>query len=367
MFSLHLIQAEEGDCLLLQFGTVHAPRFVLIDGGPPAIYQDHLRRVLQQKVAGNSSLERVMLSHVDNDHISGLLDLFAELRSQHDNGQPGWVAVGGLWHNSFSRTLDPAGALQPRLKGLLALAGVRSIMTQTAISVNGIDEGNQLRLFAQLLNVPLNADTPDPITVDSAAAAVTFGNLKLTVVGPTQANLDALRGEWEQWLADHEDAIGSGNPRVMANSDKSIPNLSSICLLAEADGQSLLLTGDARSDFVLDGLRAKGLLDAAGGAHFNVLKVPHHGSDRNMTKSFFKKVTADGYAISANGKDDNPDLATLIWLVEAAKEQNRRPEIFLTNSTPSTRKLVQEYLPDDYGYTLQFLPDGADELEIKLA
>lgn len=57
-----------------------------------------------------------------------------------------------------------------------------------------------------------------------------------------------------------------------------------------------------------------------GRAHFDVIKAPHHGSDRNIKKTFFRKVTADRHILSANGRDGNPDLATLIWLVEAAKD-----------------------------------------------
>ena len=67
------------------------------------------------------------------------------------------------------------------------------------------------------------------------------------------------------------------------------------------------------------GSRPSGLLDAEGTFHVDVLKVMHHGSDRNATKTFFKRVTADTYVLSANGNPDNPDLATLIWIVESAK------------------------------------------------
>jgi len=368
MFKLHAIQAEFGDSLLVEYGTASAPRFILVDGGPPDTFQNHLRSVLQQKVVpSGGQLDRVILSHVDNDHVVGLLDLFAELRAQREAGEAELVTIGGLWHNSFRRTVDVDGQLQPRLQSLLALSGVQATMDHTAISVNGIAEGNKLRQFAQILQVPLNSDLPEPITVDSVSDAVDFDNLRLTIVGPTQANLDALRQEWEEWLEQNEDEIGRGNARVMANADQSIPNLSSICVLAEADGRTLLLTGDARSDHLLKGLEARGVLDGSGRAHFDVIKAPHHGSDRNITKTFFRKVTADRYVFSANGRDGNPDLATLIWLVEAAKDQGRSPEIVLTNVTPSTRKLTEEYPPQDFGYSFRFLAENESSIEVPLA
>ena len=43
-----------------------------------------------------------MLSHIDNDHIIGLLDLFNEIKSQTQNGKKGLIKVGKLWHNSFN-------------------------------------------------------------------------------------------------------------------------------------------------------------------------------------------------------------------------------------------------------------------------
>lgn len=368
MLKLHAIQAQFGDCLLLEYGTAAEPRFILVDGGPPDTFVNHLTSVLEQKVAPHGGkLERIILSHVDNDHIIGLVDLFAELRRQRADGVQELVAIGGLWHNSFGRTLDPNGTLQPRLAGLLAVNGMADVMADTASAVQGIPEGNRLRQSSLLLGIPLNADLPDPITVDSAPDPAVFQNLSLTIVGPTQANLDALRDQWERWLDRHEDAIAGGDPEVMANSDRSVPNLSSICVVAEADGKRLLLTGDQRSDFLYEGLEARGLLDAQGKAHFDLFKVPHHGSDRNITRRFFERVTADRYVISADGTNDNPDLPTLLWLVDAAHAQGRDVEIIVTNETDSTRELVQVRPPSHHHYTLTVMAPGTSSIEVSLA
>jgi hypothetical protein len=37
------------------------------------------------------------------------------------------------------------------------------------------------------------------------------------------------------------------------------------------------------------------------------LKMPHHGSVRNVTEDFLKFFVADHYVFSANGKYENPD------------------------------------------------------------
>lgn len=353
MFRLHVIQAEFGDCLLLEYGT-NTSRFILIDGGPAQTFQLHLRPMLDQIVQSGAALDLVVLSHVDTDHIIGLLDYFAELRVAgiHLPTPP------GLWHNSFAQTIDPHGLIAPRLTALIN--GTRAaVMSASGLAVQGVAEGANLRVQALVLHIPINDGFSDGlITVDNAGAAKQFDNLEITVVGPTQANLDALERDWIAWLDSEENNILSDDPLLLANSDDTVPNLSSIMLLAKADNRTILLTGDGRSDHLLDGLRQVGLLDANERMHVDILKLPHHGSDRNITKTFFKKVTANTYVASANGRNSNPDIATLRFLVEAAQEQNRQVELVVTNMTPSIEELLSEKPMADFGYSLRVLGEN---------
>lgn len=364
MFKVRVFQAEFGDCFILEYGTAAKPRFLLIDGGPSNTFDLHLERELESIAGAGGRLDLIVLSHVDNDHVVGLLDLLARLREDEANGTPPLIAADGLWHNSFSRTIDVNRTLEPRLREVAA----RSLAVETQSTVNGIGEGNGLRLAAAALALPLNTGfANDLVCVDDHPQAITFDNLTLRIVGPTRANLDELQEMWETWLEAHEEAVASGDPRVMANSDRSIPNLSSIMVMAEADGKRVLCTGDGRSDHLLKGLLAAGLLDGDGGCHVDVLKVAHHGSDRNATRAFFRKVTADTYLMSANGKDGNPDTATLIWIVEQAKEDGRAIEIVVTNETPSTEKLREEYDPNEYGYRVRVMPSHAHSMTLTLS
>ena len=367
MFQVRMIQAEFGDCFVLEYGTATARRFLLVDGGPPATYDDHLESELEAISAAGHGLDLVMLSHVDNDHVVGLLDLLARLRTEEaadPTGARRFLRVDGLWHNSFTQTIDADGDLGPRLR--TAVNSAASVLAVEA--AQGVAEGSALRLAARALGIPINPGFPnDLICADDHPAPVVLGNLSLTIVGPTRANLDELRTKWEAWLEAHEEAVADGDPNVLANSDRSIPNLSSLMVLAEADGKSLLLTGDGRSDHLLQGLAQVGRLDAAGKCHVDVLKVAHHGSDRNATRTFFRKVTADRYLISANGKDGNPDLPTLTWIVEEAAAAGRAIEIVASNETPSILQLQQAFPPVASGYSLTVLPAGDHSLTVVLA
>ena len=94
----------------------------------------------------------------------------------------------------------------------------------------------------------------------------------------------------------------------------------------------MLLTGDARGDDILDGLAEAGLL-TGGRCHVDVLKIPHHGSHRNVTADFFRQVTADHYVISANGQNGNPDVA-MLEMLSAARESADDFVVHLTNAEP---------------------------------
>jgi len=145
--------------------------------------------------------------------------------------------------------------------------------------------------------------------------------------------------------------------------DKSVYNLSSIVVLASLGGRSMLLTGDARGDFVLDGLRDAGLL-TNGKIHVDLLKVPHHGSVRNVRRDFFEQVTADHYVISADGRHDNPDVKMLQMLTEARGAAEYT--IHLTNKVPAAEKFFDKDLPKGRKYKVVYREDDEPSVRVPL-
>jgi hypothetical protein len=91
-------------------------------------------------------------------------------------------------------------------------------------------------------------------------------------------------------------------------------------VIDDADSRSRIALAGAQAfpgvASVMRGLQDAGVLTGAT-AHFDVLKVPHHGSDRNVTVDFFRRLPADHYIVSGNGKHGNPELETLRMLAEA--------------------------------------------------
>jgi beta-lactamase superfamily II metal-dependent hydrolase len=85
-------------------------------------------------------------------------------------------------------------------------------------------------------------------------------------------------------------------------------------LLAKVGKKSMLITGDARGDKVLEGLELVEVLKKGKTMRVDILKMPHHGSDRNLDPIFFQRIIADHYVYSGNGGYGNPERATMQWL-----------------------------------------------------
>jgi hypothetical protein len=374
MLTLHIIQARYGDSLILEYGTSSAPRFLLVDGGPNDVYSHHLKAVLEDIRDDGGELDLVVLSHVDRDHVTGLLDLTNDLQWQRVREVPETISINELWHNSFSGTLGTD--VQDRFGRLLNRAGpVRSALAHSSKTSRDIAQGDELTQSANNLGLPINPSdrfgSERIITVDQATETIVLGNLTLRIVGPTRASLEELEEDWLEWLEQQEDHVLVPDlreaERAARSLDDSVPNLSSIMFLAEADGRTILFTGDGRSDHLKDGLEQAGLLDAEGRLHVNVLKLPHHGSKYNVTADFIETVTADQYVVSASGYHGHPHKDTLRWIVRAARDQARTIEIVATNSTRSLRDLTEEYDPSQYGYRLTVMPEGESEEVLELA
>ena len=67
---IKMFHVGDGDCLLLSSGTKN----MLIDGGRKGAFRDNVSAELSQL----SKLDIVCVSHIDDDHISGILSLIED-------------------------------------------------------------------------------------------------------------------------------------------------------------------------------------------------------------------------------------------------------------------------------------------------
>jgi len=339
-FTFEALKARYGDCLFLTFRQPSRTLRMLVDGGPAKVYKDFLRKRLeterQADPDGELVIDAVMVSHIDEDHVLGLLDMFGELQDADARRQPRPWDVRWLLHNSFDALLgEGEGRVARALGGETVLASLggaeglsellgRPLNHEAELVLQSYDQGSRLATLAAALKITRNPPDGSPIMSLATPRVLKLGGASFTIVGPREAELADLRKEWAAYWADKakKDAAAKAKAAglLAIKLDDAVPNLSSIVALLEYEGRKVLLTGDARADFIHDGLKAAGKTDNDGALHLDILKMPHHGSIRNITEDFLKKVTADHYVASGDGTYGNPDRATL-ELLEAARPE----------------------------------------------
>ncbi len=353
IFSLEALQADHGDCLLLHYGPDDDPELIIIDGGPHDIWRDWLEPRLEEiryyrELTGPVEARLAMVSHIDRDHITGILDMMRDLDRRLRQNRQLTVNVQGLWHNSFD---DLVGNIEisafDQLIAWMNSAGGADIAAlgvdlHSLMIAGDVRMGRELRRLANDLQLRVNSSFPGGRVVAGRSIPVGHGTT-LRALGPSRTQLQALEAEWNRQLRRLGIASAAQRRALIASfTDRSVANLSSLVILVEQGNQRMLLTGDARGDFIIDAIRDANLLHAAGSVTFDILKVPHHGSDRNVTEGFFRTVRADNYVFSGDGTvGQNPDIRTLRWLTSARGQA--RYTMYFTNRL---QKIV-DFVRDD--------------------
>lgn len=335
IFSLDVRRARKGDCLILHYGSKKDPGLGLIDGGPSQVYGPQLKPRLDQirtlrKLGPDEPLpvDFLMVSHVDDDHIKGVLELTKELLDAKAGKRALPLKIKGVWHNTFDdiignspKELTAAVTAQFGAASLSGEPDVEGLDPDVARVLASVGQGFRLRDDIRGLKLKINPNFDGGLVIaKKKAKPIEMGKgLKFTVVGPLNAEVVALQKDHDKFLKKQEKGTAG---LLAAFTDSSVANLSSLVVLAEVGEKKMLLTGDARGDKVLEGLELLGLLKPAGKGtmHVDVFKVPHHGSDRNADPVLFRRVTADHYVFSGDGEHGNPERETLQMLLDERGE-----------------------------------------------
>jgi hypothetical protein len=356
IFRLEVLRARHGDCLLLHYGTEEQPKLALIDGGPKTVYKPFLRPRLEQLRSERGldpdtplRIDLVMLSHIDEDHVFGLLELTGELLDAKRDNEPRIVEVEDLWHNTFDDIIDNdatelthavtarfgTAALNGELPGDLIADLDATDQTDAVVDtikiVASVGQGRNLRDNADNLGIERNVEMKGKLVMASPKTKPfnMDGGLSLTVAGPMLDEVEVLQKKHNEFLKANPELAQHITASALAQyADNSPYNLSSIVVLATSGDKTILFTGDARGDKILEGLELVKIKEPGKTLHVNVLKGPHHGSSNNVSLDFFKRITADHYVFSGDGDFGNPERATLEALAEA--RGNARYQIHLT-------------------------------------
>ena len=288
--TLEVLPAGYGDCLLVTCPVGQRSWRMLVDTGPDECWPMLRERLAQVPVnaKGQRHLDLVVITHIDHDHIGGASALFG------DNGLG--LTFGDVWFNA------------PTMPAARGVAEGRSLAT--------ILGGSKAMLPWNKAWGGRHAVTP----VESPFVELpsTQGQPRITVLSPTPEALVRMFNVWDKELLRlrqppeqppaHPVARDRGVMDLEALArkatavDRAPANGSSITLLLEHKGVSILLGADAHAAVLVPALQALA-------AHrrqtlplrVDAFKLSHHGSRANITTDLFRAVQAEHYIVSTNG------------------------------------------------------------------
>lgn len=332
MLAVTALPASYGDCIWIEYGDPLAPHVILIDAGPSV--PGGLKKRLEDLGERGGVLDLVVVTHIDADHIGGMLKLI----EMDFYGVP----VRDFWFNGFRHLPD---------EGFGPKQGER---------LTGLIVGKQYAWNVATKNSALQVDDRYPPKFDLP------GEATITLLSPGMDQLRTLQREWtkvcdEAGLHDHlpaateffgrndKEVFGGQPPDVdklsseLFAEDRAAANGSSIAFVLEHAGKKVLLGADAFPSRLLKSLRMTG----AAPFDFDLVKLPHHGSENNVSVELIEALRSPRYLFSSDGaKFSHPSRQAVARVIK----HGRRPELIFNYWGSFTSEWQNALLQARYGY-----------------
>ena len=341
MLKIKLIPAEYGESIWISVGE-NVQYNILIDGGLGKTYQKYLKPEIKHIKEINQKINLLVCTHIDNDHIGGLISALKETNSD---------LIENIWYNGFLQMIDSKFSSQNENKytdrdnKILDAIISQGLITDEEQEV-GINEGMSFGVLVEEKGIPLNVAT--------GGQAICTGQIKnryeimknifITVLGPFPKDIAEVEEYWKKDMISRNymfrvsDKIKlmetfeyqlerikaaymsekykiSGNEDLtkyigkLTECDDSVVNRSSISFILEYANRKYLFLGDSViNKMMLDQIES----EVGTKYRFSAIKLPHHGSRYNITHDFISRYTAEEYyCLTNSAKYGHPDLEAL--------------------------------------------------------
>lgn len=296
-YEYEALNVGDADAILIRHYINDEPFIVLIDAGnagDAAIIKKHLKDYYNSYY-----IDLAICTHPDSDHKDGFFDLL----------QDEDITIETFWLTDPAQYLKVAD-IQRYRNIENAEKAVRKIW-QKSTDAN-----------LNLIDLALDKCTK----VESVTAGIQHPLLPISIVGPSDEYYaevvktmvadygiktyeDSSKEAYDEAFKIDENDIKSV---IDSDEDSSPYNASSLIILYEpGDGKRLLFAGDANTtslQMMLD--KYKWLRNV------DFLKVPHHGSRRNMNTSIIEALSPRISCISAAGNKKHPSGRLVYWLAK---------------------------------------------------
>ncbi len=297
------LKAFNGDCIYLSYTIDKKNRNILIDGGMPNTYcslkgkkgkseDGELKALIESLREKNEKIDLLILTHVDDDHIGGILRWFEKDGNALDMVDQIWFNSGRLIKESFEQEneKDYDNSIE-----FIIEPGTETSIAQGVKFEDFIESKNGL-WRRELIK------SPDILS---------FEDIEFTILSPNDSKLKLLLKKWEKEEPESLETAAKETDYAMSikkhiqndtsfEEDKAVHNGSSISLLLSLQGKKMLFLGDAHPSILVASLQELGF-SKRNPLPVDFVKLSHHGSIFNNSKELFELLDSKKYIISTNG------------------------------------------------------------------
>lgn len=294
---IEILKAGCGDCLFITIKNDDEIYRILVDGGVSATYVDlkcgypmpgDLKSKLISLKSKHEHIDLLIITHIDDDHIGGLLEWFS-----HDF--PDKSLVREVWFND--NILVPS--YQSTNNSKENAISLKCLLDEHGVSYkNGITQGQAyLYNWGKIIVLSPNVKYHNKIakalqtTLDQRYVTDNSGSDNYRI------SIDELMGrKWKIKLSD--------------------ANKASIAfLLATIDGENNLLLGDADINTIIHSIEELGY-SKDNKLMCELIKLSHHGSKNNYTDKLLEIVATKNFGVSTDGSIyGHPDKEVIAHLI----------------------------------------------------
>lgn len=281
---INVLPVNEGDCIHLRFRSSDGWHNIVVDSGPGSC-ATKFKTLIDGIRKRGECVDLLCFSHIDNDHVKGAELTFCEGTFETSH-------IKQIWLN-LSASATP-------------LVTVDQLPTYQFITVES----------AYKLIQSIRARKIPCATKVTEGDYVTIGDITITVILPTSERLDTYYRKFDkdlEHLRERKPYLFIGRSRT----DTSQINGSSITLMIGLPTGKVILSGDA---FTSDLTAA--VTKYAKNEEILLVKLPHHGSDRNISMELLNTLKCRHFIISTETNGDRPSQNTVDLLGDYGKNDS---------------------------------------------
>lgn len=316
MVQIKFLKAQNGDSFLISFkDDMGNPRNILIDGGTDATFHDggnnlygELKLEIDLIRARNEYIDLLILTHIDNDHICGVLKWF-----EMDKKAP--ELIKNIWFNSGK--LIAEYLREPENPDLSI--GLKIFKT----TETGVNEAIEFENYLIKMKIWERKIILKNQNIND------FG-VQIKILSPDNNQLRKLLKEYKKVTGDTLYTTGKekdwdihlnsfieeeSKPAYKFKEDSSPKNGSSITFIITIQNLRFLFLGDSHPSGIANSLR-ECRYSEENPLEVEIIKISHHGSKSNTNNELLKLIKTNNYLISTDSSGNNhPNKRTLARIV----------------------------------------------------